>query len=90
MDNTEGICVAIRIRPLNDREISGQQERAFKCLSNTSIALCTGDASSDAIQTFNYDRIFDDNSSTKDVYEYTAKESVAKVVQGINGTIFAC
>ena len=28
-------CVAIRVRPLNDREISAGQTKAFKCIQNS-------------------------------------------------------
>lgn len=38
---------------------------------------------------FTYDRIFDEDSSTKAVYDGAAKEIVQSVSQGMNGTIFA-
>lgn len=38
---------------------------------------------------FTYDRIFDEDSSTKEVYEGVAREIVHSVVRGLNGTIFA-
>lgn len=38
---------------------------------------------------FTYDRIFDEDSSTQEVYEGVAQEIVHSVVRGMNGTIFA-
>lgn len=38
---------------------------------------------------FTYDRIFDEDSSTQQVYEGVAQEIVHSVVRGLNGTIFA-
>lgn len=38
---------------------------------------------------FTYDRIFDEDSSTREVYEGVAQEIVHSVVRGLNGTIFA-
>ena len=38
---------------------------------------------------FTYDRIFDEDSSTQEVYEGVAQEIVHSVVRGLNGTIFA-
>jgi hypothetical protein len=38
---------------------------------------------------FSYDKTFGENSTTKEVYEATAKGIVSSVVAGLNGTIFA-
>lgn len=38
---------------------------------------------------FTYDRIFDENSTTQEVYEGVARDIVHSVVRGLNGTIFA-
>jgi hypothetical protein len=105
----EGICVAIRMRPLNDREISTGQEKIFKCLplynaiSQNAIAstahlkegLKDGQREKEKefieqSQTYYYDKVFDEAESTANVYQYTGKEIVKGVAEGINGTIFAC
>lgn len=38
---------------------------------------------------FNFDKVFDQNSKQKDVYDYTARPVVDSVLEGFNGTIFA-
>lgn len=38
---------------------------------------------------FTYDRIFDEDSSTEEVYEGVARDLVQSVVRGMNSTIFA-
>lgn len=38
---------------------------------------------------FTYDRIFDEDNSTQEVYEGVARELVHSVVRGMNSTIFA-
>ena len=38
---------------------------------------------------FTYDRIFDENSTTEEVYVGVARDIVHSVVRGLNGTIFA-
>lgn len=87
--STERICVAIRIRPLNEKEIASSQEKAFKSSGNNSICQCSNTGPSDETMYY-YDKIFDEDASTTDVYSHVAKDIVQGVVQGINGTIFAC
>ena len=38
---------------------------------------------------FTFDRIFDEDNTTKEIYEDVAQEIVHSVVPGLNGTIFA-
>lgn len=86
----EGICVAIRMRPLNDKEISTGQEQIFKCNSdNNSICQCRDSNPVDG-QTFFFDQVFNEKSTTTDVYSHVGKDIVKGVMSGINGTIFAC
>ena len=87
----EGICVAIRMRPLNEREISGGQERIFSCIkSSNSVQQLSKDGTAIEGQTYYYDKVFDGKAVTQEVYTSVAKDIVKGVVMGINGTIFAC
>ena len=88
--NSEGICVAIRMRPLNDRELSGGQEAVFKCITDHNAIAQLKDHQVIDGQTYYYDKVFDDKATTANVYTYVAKEIVSNVASGINGTIFAC
>lgn len=88
--NHEEICVAIRMRPMNDREISGGQEKIFSCHEEVNaVQQVKGDQSVEG-QTYYYDKVFDCNATTAEVYNGIAKDIVQGVVKGINGTIFAC
>lgn len=87
----EGICVAIRMRPMNEREINSGQSKLFCCDSeNNSIAQLKSDGQPLEGQLYYYDKVFDGNASTDEVYTHIAKDIVSGVVRGINGTIFAC
>lgn len=57
-----------------------------KC-ENREVTLCK---SGQASETYEYDKVFDEKSSTADVYAHIGKKVVEGVASGINGTIFAC
>ena len=86
----EGICVAIRMRPLNDREVSGGQEKIFSCATQTNSISQLKDGAPVDGQIYYYDKVFDGASATQEVYSHVARDIVKNVVFGINGTIFAC
>lgn len=85
--------VAIRMRPLNDRE--GELRRVWKVLpKSASVTQTTADGQplSDKIMGrtfFKYDKTFPEKTSTKEVYDSVARGIVSSVVSGVNGTIFA-
>ncbi|KAG5182430.1 kinesin family-like protein, partial [Tribonema minus] len=89
-----GVIVAIRMRPLNERERAGEQAKVWRCLpaynSITQTSL-SGQPLPDAKGStfFTYDRIFDEGCSNDEVYAGAARDLVQSVVRGLNGTIFA-
>lgn len=87
---SEGICVGIRMRPLNDREIAAGQDRIFRCITGSNAIAQIKDGQPVEGQTYCFDKVFDENNSTVDVYGHIGRELVRGVVEGINGTIFAC
>ena len=92
MDKTssEGICVTIRMRPLNEREVSSGQAPVFKCLKqHNAVAQIRADGQPIEGQINHYDKVFDENATTTDVYDYVGTKIVKGVVNGVNGTIFA-
>ena len=89
--SSEGICVAIRVRPLNGKELSSGQNIAFKCIPEYNAIVQQGrDGVPIDGQYFQYDKVFEGDATSKDVYSYIAKDIVSGVAKGINGTIFAC
>jgi hypothetical protein len=86
----EGICVAIRMRPLNEREICSGQTSIFKSLPNSNSIAQFKDGAPLEGQVYSYDKVFPDNATTEAVYAHTCKDIVSGVTNGINGTVFAC
>ena len=60
-------------------------------LSFTPIAtlIAVQDQSSAIQNNFNFDRVFDMQSTQKEVYDVAAKPIIDSVLEGFNGTIFA-
>ena len=88
--SNENTCVAIRMRPLNEREKRDGQEACFKCIADQNAVVQLRDGKEIEGQYHQYDRAFDESSTTDEVYDYVGKDLVAGVVNGISGTIFAC
>ena len=53
----EGICVGIRMRPLNEREIQSGQEKIFKCVPNCNAITQINPTDPGAGQTYYYDKV---------------------------------
>ena len=88
--STDGICVAIRMRPMNERELSSGQLPVFRCIpQHNAISQLGRDGQALDVQTYQYDKVFDESTTSDDVYKYSAKKIVQGVANGINGTIFA-
>ena len=86
--------VAIRMRPLNSKELY-ENRRVWKVLPKyNSIAQTTsaGKPLSERVMNrnfFTFDRTFGENITTKQVYDDVARSIVQDVAKGFNGTIFA-
>jgi len=95
MAEGEGICVAIRVRPLSGRERIQGQRAIWRCLPNyNSITQTNAEGNplperNTGSTFFTFDKVFDEESTTTQVYEAIGKPIVSSVVQGFNGTIFA-
>ncbi|CAM9503144.1 unnamed protein product, partial [Phaeothamnion confervicola] len=90
----KGTMVAIRMRPLNERERSQGQNKVWRCLpAYNSVTQTTPDGNplpdAKGSTFFTYDKIFDEGCSTDVLYAACARELVQSVVRGLNGTIFA-
>ncbi|KAM5340909.1 centromere-associated protein E isoform 2-T2 [Glossophaga mutica] len=78
------VAVCVRVRPLNSREEAlGEATQVYwKTGSNTVYQV-------DGSKSFNFDRVFHSNETTKNVYEEIAVPIIDSAIQGYNGTIFA-
>ena len=76
-----------RVRPLNDQE--KDKGSSWRVDGNT-IVQCNP-ATREPVRDSSYtlDNIFDDGWSTAQIYRQTTEEIIKKVVNGINGTVFA-
>nr|XP_011747462.1 centromere-associated protein E isoform X9 [Macaca nemestrina] len=78
------VAVCVRVRPLNSREESlGETAQVYWKTDNNAIYQVDGSKS------FNFDRVFHGNETTKNVYEEIAAPIIDSAIQGYNGTIFA-
>ena len=89
----EGICVAIRARPMNARERLSGQKSLWRCLpAHASITLTGPDGNplpdrNPGFTFFTYDKVFPEGSSTEQVYQAIGAPIVASVLEGFNGTV---
>ena len=83
VESKDNVKVAIRIRPLNDREIN---EGSKKCISvqESGKTVCIGDH-----KTFTYDYVADEVTCQEIIFEMIGKSIASSCMSGYNGTIFA-
>eukprot|EP00794_Sanderia_malayensis_P019932 gene19932-21884_t len=89
MDN---IRVAIRVRPLIQREVSRDADSNWKVEDNTIFQVENGIPLPNNIinpTAFTFDKVYTGSDSTVEIYDTFAKPVVIKAMRGVNGTIFA-
>ena len=82
---SENFTVAVRVRPLNARELEAGSKTAWKVKGDT----ITSKAADSRESSFNFRHVFDEKSTTQGVYDSTTKGVVEATMQGFNGTVFA-
>ena len=83
------IAVAIRSRPLNEKEKG--ESIVFTCNHEMhSISQLNKDNQPISGQTFHFDKVFPPESTTAAVYTGVGRKIVKEVTNGVNGTIFVC
>lgn len=84
------MIVVARVRPFNNKEIEMGVQKCLDFPSNKKdIVLNMSQEAGGATQKFTFDRVFDQGSSQREVYELAAKPIIESVLDGFNGTIFA-
>ena len=73
MESSEGISVAIRMRPLNERERSAMQLPIYRCNAQLNTISQLKDNNIVEAQTYKYDKVFDESISTPDVYDFVGR-----------------
>ncbi|XAR64166.1 Plus-end-directed kinesin ATPase [Bertholletia excelsa] len=79
----EKIFVAVRLRPLNERETMRNDDSDWECVNNNTIIY------KNVPTAYTFDKVYGSDCSTKQVYDEAAKKIALSVVNGINSTIFA-
>lgn len=100
-EEENNVKVAIRCRPMSEKEINDGHETIVEFESKTRIVVHDMSATpSDQLGTnsgerqnishvYDFDAVFDHNSSQEEVYDSVCRPIVDSVLQGYNGTIFA-
>ncbi|KAK6938902.1 Kinesin motor domain [Dillenia turbinata] len=89
----EKIFVAVRVRPLNEKEIARSDLSDWDCVNHDTIVYKnTIPERSPFPSAFRFDRVFGCDTSTRQVYEEAAKEVALSVLTGFNSghTVFPC
>ncbi|EGR29940.1 kinesin motor domain protein, partial [Ichthyophthirius multifiliis] len=74
--------VAVRIRPFIPRELVESEQSCIKCATTTKLIIGKD-------KEFDFDKIYDQDSSQQKIYEETVQDLVVKFFQGQNVTILA-
>ncbi|KAL3639110.1 hypothetical protein CASFOL_017017 [Castilleja foliolosa] len=86
----EKIFVSIRLRPLNDTELSKNDVSEWECIDNTTLLFKnTLHERTLQLTAYTFDRVFGYDSPTRQVYDESAKKIALSVLNGMNSTIFA-
>ncbi|PSC70283.1 Kinesin-related 11 [Micractinium conductrix] len=79
------VCVAVRFRPLSDKERSRGDHEVWECSGNA-----VGILEDVGLKVkFLYDHVFSPNTENREVYKTVASPIVQSALDGINGTVFA-
>ncbi|KAD1462626.1 hypothetical protein E3N88_42796 [Mikania micrantha] len=86
----EKIFVAVRVRPLNGKEIAKGDTSDWECVNTTTIVFKNNPSERSTYPSaYTFDRVYGCDSSTKQVYEEGVKGIALSVLNGINSSIFA-
>lgn len=86
----ECVKVAVRCRPLNDREKTEKSSVILDILqAQASVSIRNPDSPNEPPKQFTFDAAFDSNASQIQIYQSTAQQIVEAVLDGYNGTVFA-
>ncbi|OMJ08658.1 Kinesin-related protein 4, partial [Smittium culicis] len=88
------INVVIRVRPLNERELSsidqdGNRYNTWVVNGNSISQKINTDNRSGTGLVYTFDQIYDMNVKTEDIYDGAVKDIIESTMNGINGTVFA-
>jgi kinesin family member 18/19 len=90
------MSVAVRVRPLSQKELQIGHRPVVVAESDAKASIAKLERMGAVLQSekgqmhsYEFDRVFSESATNRDVYEATAKNLVPKVLDGMNCTIFA-
>ena len=98
--NTNNTLIAVRVRPLNKKEKEESNYKTIKVILNKTLIISIPTEYSfkekEPIQiikekqsSYEYDIVFDENSSQSEVYKYTSYNLIDQILEGYNATVLA-
>ncbi|KAL7750533.1 hypothetical protein RI367_003869 [Sorochytrium milnesiophthora] len=90
--SAENVAVAIRVRPLNSKEVEQGHQIAWRIVEGTTlmqVPISDAPASQSTPVSFTFDQIYTGSCSNRSIYAQLAQDIVRSAMEGINGTIFA-
>ena len=91
-ENDCNIKVVCRIRPFNNKEISIGEESCINVDNNRNLTIKIKAESKNSKETnfpFAFDRIFDSNSTQREIFDEVGSSVIDSVMNGYNGTMMA-
>ena len=86
----DNVSVVLRCRPQNRRELRGKDPVIVSCDSNNdSVMIQTVERNTKQTKKFNFDKVFGQYSTQKEVYQTVVAPVVHEVLEGFNCTVFA-
>ncbi|KAF6263298.1 P-loop containing nucleoside triphosphate hydrolase protein [Scenedesmus sp. NREL 46B-D3] len=83
------IKVAVRLRPLSDKERGRGDNAVWATDGSGGVGLTSAHAPGLVNTKYAYDLVFDTNTSNEQVFEHVGRPAVGPVAQGVSGTVFA-
>lgn len=88
-NKNEAVKVAIRCRPMNDKEIQQGHQQAVTINPDRKEILVQKPFTPDDPKQFTFDMTYGDQADQAEIYAETAAPIIDNVLEGYNGTIFA-
>jgi len=95
-DSEKSMFVAVRIRPLSDKEKEMKQSSCCEVINGSVVAIKKAGNAAEYLKTqagslheYGFDAAFPEEATQYDVYEKTAKQFLHHAINGINVTVFA-
>lgn len=86
----ERVWVGVRIRPLLEQELLAREQPAWKAVDGSALQNIDQECvSAQHSGCYQYNRVFDESSTSEQVYTEAASSLVGAAVTGYNGTVFA-